>query len=156
RIFLAGADAIKIKKHVRLPYLDFTTIEKREATLERELELNRPAAPDIYLGLKRITRESGGQLVFDGKGETVDIVLHMRRFAQEDLLSHAAADGRIDRTMAKAIADVLIASHEAVPIVKSSGEIEQFEKIIANIVAACSACDDPLISAHRAEFAPLA
>ncbi len=29
RIFLAGADAIKIKKHVRLPYLDFTTLEKR-------------------------------------------------------------------------------------------------------------------------------
>ena len=68
RALVAGADAIKIKKHVRLPYLDFTTLAKREATLERELELNRPAAPEIYLGLKRITRESGGQLVFDGKG----------------------------------------------------------------------------------------
>lgn len=156
RIFLAGTDAIKIKKHVRLPYLDFTTLKKRAATIERELELNRPAAPDIYLGLKRITRESGGQLVFDGKGETVDIALHMRRFAQEDLLSHAAADGRVDRTMAKAIADVVITSHEAAPVIKGSGEIEQFEKIIANIVAACRACDDPLISTHRAEFSPLA
>jgi aminoglycoside phosphotransferase family enzyme len=71
RVFLAGTHAIKVKKHVRLPYLDFTTLAQREMVLRRELELNQPAAPDIYLGLKRITSD-GGRLTFDGKGETIE------------------------------------------------------------------------------------
>ncbi len=156
RIFLAGEDAFKIKKHVRLPYLDFTTLDARQATLARELELNRPAAPDIYLGLKRITRESDGGLAFDGAGETVEFVLHMRRFAQDDLLSQVAEDGRIDQPMAKVIADVVFAAHEAASIASGGDGVAQFEKIISDIATACAKSDDPHIGAARSEFAELA
>ncbi|MFN3744133.1 MAG: AAA family ATPase [Hyphomicrobiaceae bacterium] len=156
RVFLAGGDAIKVKKHVRLPYLDFTTLARREAALARELELNRPAAPDLYLGLKRITREGGGSLAFDGAGETVEIALHMRRFAQDDLLSHAATQGRIDRQMAKAIADVVLAAHDCAPVVTNGDGVAPFEKIISDIAAACAASADPAIGTHGAEFADLA
>ncbi len=155
RIFLAGEDAIKIKKPVRLPYLDFTTLARREAALTRELELNRPAAPEIYLGFKRITREDDGRLAFDGSGETVEIALHMRRFSQDDLLSRAADDGRIDRTMAKAIADMVFAAHEAAAVATNGDGIERFEKIIADIAAACRDCGDAAVGARGAEFASL-
>jgi uncharacterized protein len=156
RVFLAGADAIKVKKHVRLPYLDFSTLALREAALARELELNRPAAPNLYLGLKRITRESGGGLAFDGTGETVEMALHMRRFAQDDLLSHAAARGRVDRQTAMAVADVVFATHEAALVVTSSDGVERFETIISDIAVAYGACSDPVIGAHRTSFADLA
>lgn len=156
RVFLAGDEAIKVKKHVRLPYLDFTTLAQRQAALARELELNQPAAADIYLGLNNITRASDGHLAFDGTGETVEVALHMRRFAQDDLLSHAAEQGRIDRTMAKGIADVVFAAHEAAPVVTSSDGVERFDGIISDITTACSACGDPAIGVHRDTFATLA
>jgi aminoglycoside phosphotransferase family enzyme/predicted kinase len=153
RIFLAGEDVFKIKKHVRLPYLDFTTLAAREATLTRELEINRPAAPDIYLGIKRITRAADGGLAFDGAGETVEFALHMRRFAQEDVLSQAATDGRIDRPLAKAIAEVVFAAHEAAPVVREGDGIARFEKIIADVAEACGASRDVQIQSQRATFA---
>ena len=156
RIFLAGEDVLKIKKHVRLPYLDFTTLAAREATLARELELNRPAAPDIYLGIKRITRETGGGLAFDGAGETVEFALHMRRFAQENVLSHAAVDGRIDRPLAKAIADVVFAAHEAAPVVRDADGIARLDKIISDVAEACGESRDAQIQSRRATFADLA
>jgi len=155
RIFLAGAHAIKVKKHVRLPYLDFTTLARREAALKRELELNQPAAPEIYLGLHRIARESDGSLAFDGIGETIEVALFMRRFDQDDLLSHAAAAGRIDQKLAKAIADVVFAAHEAAPVVTSSDGVERFARIISDIETALSASAEPRIRANRAAFADL-
>ena len=39
-VFLAGDRAYKLKRAVKLPYLDFSTLEKRRAVIERELEIN--------------------------------------------------------------------------------------------------------------------
>lgn len=48
-VFLAGDRAYKLKKAVRLPYLDFSTIEKREEACRLELSLNRRLAPGSIL-----------------------------------------------------------------------------------------------------------
>ena len=50
-VFLAGPDAYKIKRAVRYDYLDFSTLPLRHDMLARELELNRPTAPEIYRDL---------------------------------------------------------------------------------------------------------
>lgn len=156
RIFLAGEDAFKVKKHVHLPYLDFTTLAQRQAALARELEINRTAAPDIYLGLERIARTHDGKLTFGGDGETVESVLHMRRFAQSDLLSHVADQGRIDQAMAKAMADVVFAAHEAATVAMSGDGIARYDQIISDVAEACARSGDPVIGAQRAEFEVLA
>ena len=45
--------ALKIKRAVRFPFLDFSTLEKRKAACEAEIEVNRPFAPAIYRGVVR-------------------------------------------------------------------------------------------------------
>ena len=40
-VFLAGPRAYKLKKPVRFPYLDFSTLARREAACRAELKLNR-------------------------------------------------------------------------------------------------------------------
>jgi aminoglycoside phosphotransferase family enzyme len=55
-IFLAGERAYKLKRAVKLAYLDFSSLEKRRAVCERELALNRVTAPELYLGLLRDCR----------------------------------------------------------------------------------------------------
>src|SRR5690348_18204007 len=80
RVFLAGEVAWKVKRNRDLGYADFSTLERRKWALDRELEFNRAAAPDIYRRVRAITREAAGALSWDGAGEAVEYALEMRRF----------------------------------------------------------------------------
>ncbi|HSV04083.1 MAG TPA: AAA family ATPase [Phenylobacterium sp.] len=114
RVFLAGDTAFKVKRHVDLGYVDFTTAERRTWALERELAFNKAAAPDIYRALRRITREADGSLAFDGVGGTVETVLEMRRFADDALL--AAHPERVDGELAEALGRAIAGFHAAAPV----------------------------------------
>ena len=46
-VFLDGKRALKIKRAVRFPFLDYSTLEKRRAACEQEIEINRRFAPQI-------------------------------------------------------------------------------------------------------------
>src|SRR5215510_7210360 len=61
-VFLAGERALKIKRAVRFPFLDYSTLDKRKAACAAELEVNRPLAPQIYLGVVPVTRAADGRL----------------------------------------------------------------------------------------------
>src|SRR5882757_8968438 len=68
-VFLAGERAIKIKRAVKFPFLDFSTLEKRKAACEAEIEVNRAYAPAIYRRVVAVTREADGGLALDGRGQ---------------------------------------------------------------------------------------
>jgi aminoglycoside phosphotransferase family enzyme len=57
-VFLAGKDVYKVKRAVRYPFMDFSTLEKRRLACERELAVNRANAPDLYLGVVPISRDT--------------------------------------------------------------------------------------------------
>jgi hypothetical protein len=121
RVFLAGDRALKVKKPVDLGFLDFSTLEKRRATMENELRLNCRTAPDHYLRIATITREPGGGFAFDGDGETVEVALVMKRFPQDQLLSRVCAREGISDALAEALGDAVAAFHRATPPAKKSG-----------------------------------
>src|SRR3974377_1148518 len=71
-VFLAGDRAYKLKREVKLPYLDFSTLEKRRIAIHRELEVNSRATPELYLSLLPVTRAScAGRFELGGPGEIV-------------------------------------------------------------------------------------
>src|SRR5947209_17993353 len=67
-VFLAGERALKIKRAVRFPFLDYSSLEKRKAACAAEIEVNQPFAPQLYRGVVPITRAAAGRLVLDGPG----------------------------------------------------------------------------------------
>src|SRR5271155_3841170 len=79
-VFLAGDRALKIKRAVRFPFLDYSTLTKRRQACEAELAVNAPYAPEIYRGVVAITREADGRLAIAGKGRPVEWAVEMRRF----------------------------------------------------------------------------
>ena len=79
-VFLAGTQAYKVKRRVRFPFLDFSTLEKRKAACEAELAVNRAFAPDLYRRVVPITRELSGALALDGTGTPVEWAVEMVRF----------------------------------------------------------------------------
>lgn len=110
-VVLAADTAYKLKKPVDLGFFDFTNVEKRRAALQAELDLNAPAAPQIYRRLIWITREPDG-FAFDGPGQRVEPVLVMARFDQDALYSRIAKDGRLGLVEARSLAAMARMTHE--------------------------------------------
>jgi aminoglycoside phosphotransferase family enzyme len=94
-VFLAGDRAYKLKKPVRFPYLDFSTLARREAACRAELRLNRRLAPDVYLGVSALTHSPHGFSI-DGSGTTVDWLVVMRRLDERTMLESAITEHRVE------------------------------------------------------------
>src|ERR1700761_1909186 len=71
-VFLQGKRALKIKRAVRFPFLDYSTLAKRKAACDDELRINRAFAPQIYRRVVPITRDGDGRLRIDGQGPPVE------------------------------------------------------------------------------------
>lgn len=101
-VFLAGKRAIKVKKPLRLwGFLDYGTVEQRRRMCEREVELNKRLAHDIYRGVVPITSDSGALRV-DGGGEVVEYAVEMLRLPRgttmlERLESGSLTAGELER-----------------------------------------------------------
>jgi aminoglycoside phosphotransferase family enzyme/predicted kinase len=118
-LVFVGADTVwKLKKAVRLPFLDFTDPAARRRFAERELALNAPAAPGLYRDVVAVVRRPDGRLEHseDAEGSALDWVLRMARVPQEDFLDAIAIAGRLDAKLLDELADAAAAYHEQCPV----------------------------------------
>jgi len=122
-VFLAGSEAWKIKRAVRLAYMDFSTLEKRHAACSREVEINRRFGSDLYLGCVPIARSPAGALILGGNGDIVEWAVRMRRFDQSALLSVIADQAGVSRDLARALAEAAHQAHQRAQPVICSGTI---------------------------------
>jgi aminoglycoside phosphotransferase family enzyme/predicted kinase len=109
-LFLAGDLVFKLKRAIAFPYLDFSRPGLREKACRAELALNSRAAPDLYLGVRRITRERGG-LAFDGPGRLIDCIVVMRRFDESGLFDIMAREGRLAPAHIESLAETIAKFH---------------------------------------------
>ena len=94
-VFLVGDRVYKLKKPVRFPYLDFSSLARREAACRAELRLNRALAPDIYLDVLPLV-DTGKGLSIGGAGVPVDWLVIMKRLDERDMLDCLIAEQRVD------------------------------------------------------------
>jgi uncharacterized protein len=115
-VFLAGERVYKLRKAVRLSFLDFGTLRARNADAEDEVRLNRRLAPDVYLGLAPLVREGAGWRVGPLGEEarpSVENAVVMRRLPSgRDALSLLAA-GALGPGHLRAAAERIAAFHRA-------------------------------------------
>ncbi len=92
-VFLAGRFACKVKKPVRLAFLDYGTLARRLAACQEEVRVNGELAPGIYLGVRAIVPTEGGfRFAPQDASGAVEYAVHMRRFDDADTLQ-GAIDG---------------------------------------------------------------
>lgn len=129
-IFLAGDFAYKIKKAVKFPYMDFSTLAKRRHFCKREISINQPGAPEIYLGLTAITKESDGSLTFDGAGQTVEWAVKMKRFEQEMMLDQLPHSRVTEKALIEKLAKSVFDYHQKAPIERASDGPKRIQLLI--------------------------
>jgi aminoglycoside phosphotransferase family enzyme/predicted kinase len=161
-VFLDGDRALKIKRAVRFPFLDYSTLARRKAACDAEITINRPFAPQIYRRVVAITRGEDGALAVDGNGQPVEYAVEMTRFDERQTIDHLAAKGPLAAGLADAMADTIAASHQAAPVAPAAPWIGSIPGIIAGNsaafrAAACLAAKDvgDLEGASHAAFARL-
>lgn len=135
-VFVGAHDVFKIKRAVRYPYMDFSTLARRRAACVREMEINAPHAPSIYKGVVAITREADGQLAVGGAGEPVEWAVHMARFVEEDVLANRVGLQALTVAEAKALADAVFALHAGAEVAFSPPERSSIARIAKDVFAA--------------------
>jgi len=131
-VFLAGERALKVKRAVRYPFLDFSSLDKRKAACEAELAINRKFAPQLYRRIVPITREGNGALALDGSGEPVEWAVEMARFDEERTLDRLARRGELDERLLAKLAIAVAAMHERAEPVEPAPWIAALEQFIGN------------------------
>lgn len=110
-VFLAGDRAVKLKRAVWFPFMDFSTLDRRRRFCEAELRLNRRTAPDLYEAVLPVTRDSTGTLALDGDGDPVDWVVVMKRFDGDTLFDRMAERRALTVPLMETLADGIAAFH---------------------------------------------
>jgi len=114
-VFLGGDTVYKVKKPIKLPFLDFSTLELREHFCQEEVRINSPWAPDVYLGVVPVTRDDG-ELRFEGHGPVTDWAVKMRRLPESVTLRSRMNDGLLKPALLQRVARRIAEIHRnAVP-----------------------------------------
>jgi aminoglycoside phosphotransferase family enzyme/predicted kinase len=114
-VFLAGSEAYKVKRAVRFPFMDLSTLELRRAACEAEIEINRVNAPGVYLGVVAIVRRAGC-LAIGGEGEVIEWATRMRRFDERATLDRLIERGDLDDALVDRLALAIRRSHIRAPL----------------------------------------
>src|SRR5437660_8516190 len=149
-VFLAGDRAYKLKRAVKFPYMDFSTIERRRVLCEAEVEINRRLAPEIYIGVEEVRTSSGKS----------DWVVVMRRFDEDGLLDRMADRRALTPALMAALGARIAQFHDGLePIRDGFGRPDDYRHSIAADIRQMREQGerlDPALSEALAEAMPLA
>jgi aminoglycoside phosphotransferase family enzyme len=149
-VFLAGPFAYKVKRAVKYPFLDFSTLKKRHRACLHELSVNRRTAPRLYLEVLPITIDESGDLRLGGEGKTVEWALKMRRFDQAKLFDRMAEEGRLGLAAMPWLAQVIAAFHDSADRMLAPDQaVLPLAAVLRDSAAAFAATD--IISSRTAE-----
>jgi aminoglycoside phosphotransferase family enzyme/predicted kinase len=129
-VWLAGDRAYKLKRAVRFDYVDFSTLELRRIACEAEVRVNRRTAPSLYLGVRPVTRETGGALALGGQGDPIDWVVEMVRFDQDTLFDRLAERDQLDAGLMEGLGDAIVRLHAVAEQRKDHGGHEGMAWVI--------------------------
>ncbi len=113
-IILAGEFAYKLKKPLKLPFLDFSTLEKRYQFCLKELTINRRTAPELYLEVLPVTGSPQAPEI-NGQGVVIDWLVKMRRFDSSQEFAVLARMGTLTFSLVETLARHLAYFHASLP-----------------------------------------
>jgi aminoglycoside phosphotransferase family enzyme len=119
-VFFAGDVAIKVRKPVRLPFIDLSRPQLRRQAAYEEVRLNRRLAPDVYLGVAELT--------LPGVGPEAAVV--MRRLPGRARLSGLVSHGAPGlEDVVRILARRLVDFHAECPARPDVGDVGQLRAL---------------------------
>jgi aminoglycoside phosphotransferase family enzyme/predicted kinase len=131
-VFLTGTYAYKIKKPLKLPFLDFSTLARRRHFCREEVRLNRRLAPSLYLGVVPIGGSPKAPRI--GGKPAIEYAVKMREFPSDALLDARLAQGAVTADALTDFATRLAAFHRALkPVARDYTDADASRGALDNI-----------------------
>jgi len=128
-VFLGKERVLKVKRAVRLPFLDYSSLEKRKRACDEELRVNTLFTPNLYRRVVPITLGEAG-LAVGGNGAAVEWAVEMARFDETLGLDRIALTAEIRPELAIALADAIRRAHERSAPTPGRSWLDSIEGII--------------------------
>jgi aminoglycoside phosphotransferase family enzyme/predicted kinase len=156
-VFLCRERAYKLKRAVKFPYMDLSTLELRAGYCRDEVAINRKLAPELYLGVMAVRRAPDGALSLgelDGAAaDAADWLVVMRRFDEDGLFDRMAARGALTPALMASLAAAVAAFHDrAAPVSGFSGP-EDYRRSVAADIRQMQARGEGLVPALTEQLA---
>ena len=156
-VLLTPSRAYKVKKPVTMAFLDYGSLARRREMCRAEVEVNRRAAPHVYLGVRAIVPRGGGvELASEEAGDAIEYAVEMRRFDEAATLAAALDAGEATPELLAEVGSRIAAFHATAPPVATPVGAEAVKRSIDDDFASLSALlgDDPgstwdLVAAER-------
>jgi len=109
-VLLGEHEAFKLKKPLRLPFLDYSTVQARRHCCEEEVRVNARLAPGLYFGVVSVHGSAQDPRI-GGDGPVIDWAVRMRRFDDGAVFGERLARGELAPAQVDAMADLLARFH---------------------------------------------
>ena len=138
-VLLSGERAYKLKRAVKFPYMDFSTLQRRADFCRAEVAINRKLAPSLYLGVMAVCRAADGTLSLSELDahsnahpeDAIDWLVVMRRFDEDGLLDRMAARGALTPELMTSLGAQIAAFHDGAPPISGFSGPEDYRRSVA-------------------------
>lgn len=145
-VILTGDWVYKLKKPVSFGFVDFSSLEQRQAACLEEVRLNRRTAPSLYDGVVPLVDGFDGPQ-FGGSGPILEYAVWMRQFAQADLFEQCLARNELSVDVIEHLARAVAELHQQAAVASMEAPYGTPELIRSTV----QACLDELAKAHLPE-----
>lgn len=155
-VLLAGDYAYKIKRPVRYPFIDLTTLERRRFLCEEELRLNRRFAPELYIEVCKVVAADGVVQMEGGDAARapapaadskviLDYAVRMHRFSHAEELDRLLDTRRIDVQELERFGRELAQVHVRLPTAPAASPWGRPEEVRAHLLRNLRECADAAV-----------
>jgi aminoglycoside phosphotransferase family enzyme/gluconate kinase len=127
-VILTGSFAYKIKKPIKLEFLDFSSLERRKYFCDEELRLNRRWAAELYLDVVPICGTFEKPLV-GGTGSPVEYAVKMLQFPQSAQLDAQLDAGLLVEADMVELAEMVARQHSLATVYAQPDAEVAFESV---------------------------
>lgn len=149
-VLLTGPYAYKLKKPLRLPFLDFSTLERRRRFCDEELALNRRLAPDLYVGVVPIGGTPDAPEI--GATPAIEYAVKLVQFDPQATADRLIERNALERPPVERFAETLARFHAAVPTAEGKHPGRLAIENVDELAAALEAAHIDLDAAELAAF----
>jgi aminoglycoside phosphotransferase family enzyme len=118
-VILTNKYAFKIKKPLKLSFLDFSTLRKRKTFCYKELQLNRRFSP-IYLNVSPVYRHNNSWTIGRGTGKILEYVVVMKRLNLIKRMDKLLHERKVSRNQILSLARQIASFHAETTVTRVS------------------------------------
>lgn len=143
-VLLCSDYAYKIKKPLKLSFLDFSNLAKRKYFVEEELKLNQRLCPQVYVRVLPVYFFDGQYNVGGNEGKLVDYALEMKRLDNGLEMDELLAKGLVTNSDIDKVLKVLIPFHQRAEIIHEPPKAEELIEDFSDIAQIEGFCKSTL------------